>query len=320
MSNFQLRTEVEIQELTSKMKYSDRILSLGSCFSVEIAEKLKSLQYQVLQNPAGITFNPKSIASTIKTIINCNSLPDNSLDCVNGIWSHPDFHGSFNGINETTVLRNIDNSIKKAHDFCKDINYVFITIGTSFVFEEVETQKIVNNCHKRPNNLFERRLLSVGEILQSLIDIQTSLDAYSNNEIQYIITLSPVRHIRDGIQANQRSKSAALTAIHDFIDKTETAHYFPSYEIMIDDLRDYRFYKDDFIHPNNLALQYIYQKFECFGLDESESKVRKKVLGISNRQNHNPLFPDSEAHKNLLAQLEADKLEMRQKFDWMWKC
>jgi len=318
MSNFSLRTEVEIQELASKIQYSDKILSLGSCFSVKIAERLKALQYQVLQNPAGITFNPNSIASTIKSIISANSLPDNSLDLVNGLWSHPDFHGSFNGVNEAEVRTNIDDSINTAHEFCKGVNTFFITIGTSFVFEEIATKKIVNNCHKRPNNLFERKLLSVNEIIESLEEIKANLDAFSSQRIQYVITLSPVRHIRDGIQANQRSKSIALVAIHEFVNSNDNVHYFPSYEILIDDLRDYRFYKNDFIHPNDLALQYIYQKFEAFGLDEAEASIRKKVLGITSRQNHKALFPESEAHKNFLHQLERDKEEMKKQFMWMW--
>jgi hypothetical protein len=318
MSNFLLRTEIEIQELVSKIKYSDKILSLGSCFSVEMAEKLKSLQYQVLQNPAGITFNPKSIASTVKTIISANSLPDKSLVYLNGIWSHDDFHGSFNGADKAKVLANIDSSIQNAHDFIKNLKFVFITIGTAFVFEKIASQKVVNNCHKQPSSHFNRKLLSSSEIHQSLIEMKSNLDAYSTKDIQYILTLSPVRHIRDGIQANQRSKSTALVAIHDFVENSENVHYFPSYEIMIDDLRDYRFYKDDFIHPNNLALQYIYNKFEDFALSNSESSLRKKIANIVNREHHKALFPDSAAHKKFLTQLKIDKAEMKNEFDWMW--
>ena len=319
MSNFLLRTEIEIQELVSKIEYSDKILSLGSCFSVEMAEKLKSLQYQVLQNPAGITFNPKSIASTVKRIISANSLPDKSLVYLNGIWSHHDFHGSFNGPDKAEVLTKIDNSIQNAHDFIKNVKFVFITIGTAFVFEKNSNQNIVNNCHKQPSSLFNRKLLSSTEIHQSLVEIKSTLDTHSTNDIQYILTLSPVRHIRDGIQANQRSKSTALVAIHEFLENSENVHYFPSYEIMIDDLRDYRFYRDDFIHPNDLALQYIYPKFEDFALSDSESTLRKKVAHLVNRESHKALFPESDAHKKFLAQLEMDKAEMRNEFAWMWR-
>jgi len=318
MSNFHLRTEIEIQEISSKIRYSDKILSLGSCFSVEIADKIKSLNYQVLQNPAGITFNPRSIETTVKSIISGNSLPDTSLDLVNGLWSHSDFHGSYNGIDKDEVILNINNSIAKSYDFLKNVNFVFLTLGTAFVFQELASQKIVNNCHKRPNNLFERKLLSVSEIFNSLTDIKTNLDAHSNNEVQYIVTLSPVRHIRDGLTENMLSKSTSLLAIQEFVKTFKSVHYFPSYEIMIDDLRDYRFYKNDYIHPNGLALQYIYQKFEKFGLGKSEENIRKMVSNIKKRENHKALFPDSQAHKDFLTKLESDKIKLSKSYSWMW--
>lgn len=319
MHKILLRTKVPINPIFPKINYENKVFSIGSCFSVEMATRLKKWQYQINQNPSGITFNPISIANTIKSIISVDSLPKGSLNCVNGVWSHPDFHGSFNSIVKDEVNENIQNSLAQAKSYLKDTEFVIITIGTAFVFEQKEDGRIVNNCHKRNASLFERKLLSSDQILKALLSVKSDLDGYCNTKPTYIITLSPVRHVRDGLAANQISKANCLIAINQFVEQYESCHYFPSYEIMLDDLRDYRFYKDDLIHPNTLALSYIFQKFEAFALNTEESNLRQKIDRITASLEHRPINPNSEAHLKFVTQLNKDIDALKDTYAWMFK-
>lgn len=318
MHNFLLRTKVDLKPILNKINYENRVFSIGSCFSVEMANRLKQWQYRVNQNPSGITFNPISIAHTIKSIISPDSLPKVELNCENGIWSHPDFHGSFNSVSQQVVLQNIENSLEESRLFLKSADVIIITLGTAFVFEQKADGKIVNNCHKRQSSLFDRKLLSSDQVFKTLVDLKRGLDSYCEAPPSIILTVSPVRHVRDGLLANQLSKANCLIAINQFVEQHESCHYFPSYEIMLDDLRDYRFYKDDLIHPNNLALNYIFQKFEEFALSPKEADVRKKVDKINAAMSHRPINPESEAHQKFLLQLEKDTLSLKDTYAWMF--
>jgi len=270
---------------------------------VSIGQKLANLKYNIVQNPAGITFNPVSILSTIRACISGNSLPEDKLFLHNGLWSHPDFHGSYNHPDKLTYTSNAKSSLHVASDQLKNVNYIFITIGTAYVFEDIETGTIVNNCHKRPASHFRRRLLDIEEIAKALTSSILLIDGYSNQSVHYIITVSPVRHIRDGLEENLRSKSRLIEAVHKTVEAQKNAFYFPSYEIMIDDLRDYRFYRPDMIHPSNLAVDYIYEKFSDMWLDPTQTYIREAVSDIYKGLNHKPLFPDSEAHGKFLSAL-----------------
>jgi len=303
-----LRTQLSLELSDSKIRYSSNILSIGSCFSVSIGQKLANLKYNIVQNPAGITFNPVSILSTIRACISGNSLPENKLFLHNGLWSHPDFHGSYNHPDKLTYTSNANSSLHVASDQLKKVNFVFITIGTAYVFEDIETDTIVNNCHKKPASHFRRRLLDIEEIEKTLYSSIQLIDEYSDQSVHYIITVSPVRHVRDGLQENLRSKSRLIEAVHKTVESHKNASYFPSYEIMIDDLRDYRFYKPDMIHPSDLAVDYIYEKFSDMWLDPTQSHLREAVSDIYKSLNHSPLFPDSEAHAKFKSAL-SKKME-----------
>ena len=254
----QFQTQVSISDSPFKIKYGDRVLSLGSCFSVHVADILTKLKYDVFQNPCGITFNPFSIFSCIKRCINGNSLLQEELIQSGNLWTHPDFHGSFNNISPNQVSNTIDKSISEAHGFIKSVDYVFITLGTAYVYNFLKTGKLVNNCHKLPADMFERKLQNVEDITQCLNDIITLLTNHSSKPVRFILALSPVRHIKDGLKENQKSKASCLIAIHNVCDQFENVQYFPSYEIILDELRDYRFYNEDMIHPTSTAIKYVF--------------------------------------------------------------
>ncbi|NNL91675.1 MAG: GSCFA domain-containing protein [Saprospiraceae bacterium] len=317
MMEIKWRTTIEIQELEPKILYSQKILSLGSCFSVEIAQKLKSLQYQIFTNPAGITFNPISILTILKRVFSSDSLPEDQLNNQNGIWSHSDFHSSFNKSNKEDYILNANLNLSRASEFIRQTEYVFITIGTAFVFEDLKTGNIVNNCHKRPSNCFKRQLLTKEQIKEALSEIKQLLDDNSQKEINFIFTLSPVRHTRDGIVENMHSKAICLNAIHEFINENDRCHYFPSFEIMIDDLRDYRFYKRDLIHPNDLALDIIFNRFEKFGLFEKEEDLRNRIKNVNQSLQHKPLFPDSEEYKKFEKNRTQKINDLTSQYPWM---
>lgn len=286
------QTKTTIPNSSFNIKYEHKILSLGSCFSVNVASNLMGLKYDILQNPCGITFNPNSILSCIKRCTNGISLLEDNLIQSGNLWCHYDFHGSFNQIDKDIYLKNANNSIQNAGNFMKDLDIVFITLGTAFVYRSVSTGHIVNNCHKLPSNAFNRQLLSVEEIKTNLLDIVNLIEGYSDKPVNFIFTLSPVRHIKDGLEANQKSKASCLLAIHALCDQLNNVEYFPSYEILLDELRDYRFYSDDMIHPSTVAVKYIFEKFEDCYLDSEEKLRRSEISAIQNSLNHRPLHAE----------------------------
>jgi hypothetical protein len=300
------RTEIKPSESAFKIKYEDHILSLGSCFSVEMAHKLANLKYTVMQNPAGITFNPASILNTIRSIKVDKSLPEEELIFNGECWCHEDFHGIFNHPDKSQVQLSIENSLKKAHVFIKNTKIVLITIGTAFVFENIETNKIVNNCHKLPGQKFRRRLLGLDEITEALNETILSINEMSNHHVNFILSLSPVRHLRDGFIENQKSKASCLLAIHKTVESMDNVFYFPSFEILMDELRDYRFYKQDMIHPTEQTTDYIFQKFENTCLLESEKNLRLRIDSVNRGLQHIGHHEASEKHKIFLKSLNED--------------
>jgi len=297
------RTELKIPKSDYLIRYDSKILFIGSCFSVEIGKKLSKLRFNVLQNPSGITFNPVSILTTIRACTLGNSLPTDDFFLYNGLWRHSDFHGSFNHSDKDTCAFIAQKSINKAHSFINNIPNVVITLGTAYVYEEIKSNHIVNNCHKRPSQEFKKRLLSIEDITKSLKESISLLSEASEQQIHYIITVSPVRHIKDGIIENQRSKSRLIEATHTIAEEYDNISYFPAYELLLDDLRDYRFYGRDLVHPSEEAVDYIYDKFQSTYLSDDDAELRQQISQINDGLNHKPLFPNTDDHKAFVVKL-----------------
>jgi len=310
-------THIKQPDFPFKVTYSDTLLSLGSCFAVNMATKLDDLGYRVLRNPAGITFNPASLSRTIKMVKNPDSLHKTPSTQQAELWSHPDFHGSFNNPDRQSHLEMMEGSLKDAHEAISKVSVVLITMGTAHVYVSKESGNIVNNCHKKPADHFDKRLMTIQEIKESLYEIKKTVDELSIQEVNFVISVSPVRHVKNGLVSDRHSKSLLLVACHEFVQEQASVHYFPAYEILVDELRDYRYYADDLIHPSTVAVDHVFECFEQNLLDKKESEVRTKVSDLIQRQNHRPLFPETEAHQKFLKKLKSDKVLLLEKYPFL---
>ena len=302
-----LRTEIKISASTTPIYYKDSVFALGSCFSGHISSQLKRLCYSVFSDPCGITFNPASLLSSIKRVCAPDSLHENELFYQNGHYVHLDFHSSFDHPSKEHYLKYSKNVLHAASDALKKTKVVLVTIGTCFVYRHINTNTIANNCHKLPSEDFTRSLMSLSDVLTTLQELRSTIRAYNEEGPQIIFTVSPVRHTRNGLVDDRKSKSIALLAVHDICDQYADCHYFPAYEIMIDDLRDYRFYNADLIHPRQVAVDHIFDSFSKSWLVEEEGTLRSDISALRLRLDHKPRFPDSTAHRIFLDKLNRDK-------------
>lgn len=297
------RTVMPINKSHLDISYLDKILFLGSCFSENINEKLVERKFDSRSNPFGITYNPISIFNIIDFVLEEKNYTKEDLFLQNEIWNCYDFHSDMSGLEVENVLRNINEKIIETKTFLKETNVLFITFGTAWVYEN--NKKIVANCHKVPSSQFEKRLLTFEEIETKAKSTFAKLKQYSEN-IKIVFTLSPVRHLKDGFVENNLSKSILLVAINN-LQKEKNICYFPAYELVIDDLRDYRFYKEDLVHPNYLAINYIFEQFKSVFFTEKTLtllvKVEKLLKAFQHRINYKETQEYIKFRKNLEKQV-----------------
>ena len=313
----QLQTQIPIKKETrNTIDYNSKLLLLGSCFSENIGFKLSYYKFQANTNPFGILFHPKAIEKLITNVINKKVYSDTDLIFQNERWHCFDAHSSLSSVDKNELLNNLNATITSTSKQLQKATYIVITLGTSWVYRFVETDSLVANCHKIPQKKFLKELLSVDEIRQSLEAI-ISLIKSVNTHINILFTVSPVRHLKDGFIENTQSKSHLIAAIHNVIEPRKNTHYLPSYEIMMDELRDYRFYAEDMIHPNNLAINYIWDKFVNTWFSENSKSTLKDVEIIQKGISHRPFNKNSEQHQQFLINLEKKKQELINQFSFM---
>lgn len=255
------RTEVEIPVSQTHISIEDQVFSIGSCFAAEMSEMLAKAQIQTLNNPFGTVFNPYSLNYSIKKLHGSAFYAEEDLIKYNDEIISLDHHSQFNSRFLHQTLDQINKKIEEGNRFLQNTNWVIITYGTSFIYEFLPKNKLVANCHKIPAKFFNKRLLTHLELTDSIYETATLLKDICKENVQILFTVSPVRHTKDGMVENNLSKAKLISAIHEILPQFENCHYLPIYEIMMDDLRDYRFYKEDLIHPNSQAVQYIWEKF-----------------------------------------------------------
>jgi hypothetical protein len=295
------RTTFKIPESTVKLDYQSNILLMGSCFTENIGKRLSTYKFRTLSNPSGIIFNPVSIANSLKRIIRAEEYKKAELIHYYDQWLSLEHHGSFSHEDANEALQHINESLKQAHTFLKDARLLILTFGTAWVYRYKETDDIVANCHKLPASVFDKQLLSVADITEKYSQLLTLLkDFYPGLEICF--TLSPVRHWRDGAVENQRSKSTLHIAIQQLVEDHANCHYFPAYELQMDDLRDYRFYEADMIHPNAQAVEYIWDHFRQTWMAPQLFPFVDKLEKLSTAMHHRPHQADSEAYRKFAAQ------------------
>ncbi len=307
------RTEVNITESDKKIEIEDKIFSIGSCFASEMSELFQQGQLQTVNNPFGTLFNPFSINNSIKRLHDSEFYHEEELITFNDEFISLDHHSSFDTRFIHQTLEKINKKIVEGNQFLQDSNWVIITYGTSFIYEFEPKKKLVANCHKIPQKFFEKRLLTHQELTDSIYDTILNLKDICKDDLQILFTVSPVRHTKDGMIENQLSKSKLITAIHEVISEIENCHYLPVYEILMDDLRDYRFYKEDMIHPNSQAVNYIFEKFgNAYFSDETKDFIKEnfkinKALEHRSDDEKDPKYLDFREKLNQRIEIQQKK-------------
>lgn len=310
------RTKVKIEESKNKINHLQKISFIGSCFSHNIGEKLLEDEFDVSLNPFGILYHPISIAEAIKKCVLQENFSQSDLLKVGEQWLSLKHHSQFNKLTVDECLSEINDSISASANYYNDSDFLIITFGTAWVYSYNETGKIVANCHKIPNTQFTKRLLSVSEIVKEFKETIEILKEY-NPSLRILFTISPVRHWKDGIVENNRSKATLHLAIKELTEIHDKVNYFPSYEILMDELRDYRFYKDDLLHPNQLAVDYIYERFSEVFFSPETNSLLNKIRKLKSALSHRPFNPKSESHLKFIKSTNDKVQELEKKFPFL---
>lgn len=308
-----LQTQIPLKpQQHNQIDYNSKIVLIGSCFSENIGNKFHYNKVQSLVNPFGILFHPLAIENLITRSINKAYYTEEDLHFHNEQWFCLDAHSKLNQTSKEELLKVINTQIDETHHQLINASHVVITLGTSWVYRHIASDTTVANCHKLPQKQFLKELLTVDQITESLDAIVTLLRNV-NPKVAFLFTVSPVRHIKDGFVENTQSKAHLLSAIHEVVEPRKHIYYFPSYEIMIDELRDYRFYNTDMLHPNEVAIDYIWEKFKAVWLSEEALKTSKFVAEIQAKKTHRPFNPNSETHQQFLTKLQSEIEELQTK-------
>ena len=285
------RTEISLTPLAEGIDHSARIFALGSCFAESISERLQRAKFSVTTNPFGVLFNPFSIANTLDRLADTRAFAVCDIEeGKEGFFSF-DAHSSLDGKTHTEIFANLNQAVAQGSKALHDAEWVILTFGTAWVYER--EGKVVANCHKQPAKEFVRRRLSVEEIVEQY---RTLFEGILRDK-KVILTVSPVRHLGDTLQENSVSKATLRLAVEELVARYENAHYFPSYEILIDDLRDYRYYGDDMVHPSSMAIAYVWEQFCKYALTKRANDLLPLIEQIVTASEHRPFNPDSQAHK-----------------------
>lgn len=305
------RTAYQPKLSDNLIDYSSACFFIGSCFSNNISDYLAERKFKVNANPYGILFNPISIIKATEEIIAERKYTSDNLVFHNELYHSMQHHSDYSHPKAEVVVTAINKCIESSNKHLKEANFLFITLGTAWVYEYEEN--VVANCHKIPNTKFTKRLLSVQEIKVAFLDCFEKVKAF-NSSLKVIFTVSPVRHLKDGFVENNLSKAVLRTAIHEMKEEHAEIDYFPAYEIVQDDLRDYRFYKADLVHPSEEAIEYIWEQFKMTYLDPKCLNIMKRIENLKAAMAHKPRFPDSEAYQKHLAFIEKEKQNLQKYF------
>lgn len=299
------RTEIRIPPLDPPIDYCTTLLSIGSCFADVIASRLAAARFRVTANPTGVLFNPLSIARTLGDFVTGRMVRRSELHYAHGLWYHYDFHGSCSAPSPELALQGMQVARQAGTTAIARCRYVLVTFGTAWVYERADTGEVVANCHKQPQGVFRRRLLDAEEIAAAWSPLLEGPLAGK----RLLLSVSPVRHLADGLEGNSLSKAVLRIAADRLARSHPAVRYFPSFEILTDDLRDYRFYGEDLVHPSVQATDYIWEQFTQAALSREARALLPRVEAIVQAARHRPLHPDGEEFRafcrEMLARIEA---------------
>ena len=311
-----LYTRISIPKAPFAFSYTEQTVLLGSCFAENIGKKLEENKFKTDLNPFGTLYNPSSIAEAIRMLLHPERFTGDDLFRHEGVYHSFSHHSRFSSPSETECLENINGRLFSSAEIIRKARRMIITLGTAWVYRLRSTGKIVSNCHKLPEKMFDRQMLSVDEITAEWKSILLSLWE-QNPELKILFTVSPIRHWKDGAHGNQLSKATLLLAVEQLQkDFPEQTAYFPAYEIMMDELRDYRFYADDMLHPSLQAVEYIWERFTETMLSRETQAILKEWTDIQKAINHKPFQPESEAYKHFISQTLLKMERLNEKFPY----
>ncbi|MBK8144136.1 MAG: GSCFA domain-containing protein [Bacteroidetes bacterium] len=299
----------DIPNLQPAITYQDKIYLLGSCFTEHMTRFLGNAKFQVAENAHGILFNPISVVKSVQDVIHKKVYTEQDLFSIEEYWHSWYHHSDFSDLSKEIVLRKINKTIEEHHQFLKETKFLIITLGSAFAYKHLEQDIYVSNNHRAPHHWFRKDLLSIDTIKNELLKLQTSLSAF-NKGCKIIFTISPVRHSRDGLIENNRSKARLIEAVHSMSD----SYYFPSYEIVIDQLRDHRFYDIDLVHPNFAATQFVWEQFMTHCMDSACYPLIKEMEDLSKAMRHKPKSDESLAHQKFLHSYLEKTIALKTRF------
>jgi hypothetical protein len=328
----EFQSPINIQALPEQISYTDKILLTGSCFTEHIGNRLHELKFDVLQNPNGILFDPHSVASSLLSYIQNKRYTETDLIYLNELWQSWQHHSIFSSTSRDECLRMINESQNSAHQFLKDADWIFITLGSSFSYRLTEQAGVetaaplstpwkgvgseVANCHRAPAQWFHKHLMTIEETGVVLDNCIYQLLQF-NPKLKIIFTISPVRHIRDGVVDNNRSKARLIEVVHHLVNKFDKLYYFPAYELVIDVLRDYRFYDIDMVHPNYAATEFVLEKFVQYCIDLSSQQLMEEVKKLVTARKHKPFQPETKSHRQFLMSNYEKAKTLQEKYPFL---
>lgn len=310
------RTEVEIIPAKNKISYTNQLITLGSCFSDNIGQRLSNAFFPVDVNPFGVLFNPVSIKNGLEILIINKIFTEKEIFKQGSLWSSFSHSTLFSSVDKSECLNNINHRIEAASSGLRRADFLLITFGTAWVYELITSGEVVSNCHKLPAKNFVRKRLTVDEIVTAYSDVLMKLHQL-NPHLQVIFTVSPIRHWKDGAHENNLSKSILLMAIEQINKQFDFAVYFPAYEIQMDELRDYRFYAPDMLHPSETAIDYIWEKFSLTYFSAETQQIKTELEQWRAMLNHRPIHQSSQEYNLFLLSLEKKKEELMLKYHFL---
>lgn len=324
----QFTTKIPVQKSTFPIDYDSKVMLLGSCFAENMGKKFDYFKFQATTNPFGIIFNAVSLEKLIRRAVENRTFTENDIFFHNDLWHCYEVHSELSNSDKDAFLKSLNNIIRSTNKQLNDSTHIIITLGTSWVYRNIESNEIVANCHKVPQKQFTKELLSIHQIEESLQSIISLIHSVNPN-CNFIFTVSPVRHIKDGFAENTLSKAHLIAAIHSILNKkfstslemtNQNRNYFPSYEIMMDELRDYRFYAEDMLHPNQTAIDYIWIQFFENYISESVFGLMNEICSIQKGLQHRPFNPNTENHQKFLNQLDLKIKTIKNQYPFIKFC
>ena len=310
------RTQVELPERETEIRHSERIMLFGSCFAENIGNLLKENKFRCDVNPFGVLYNPLSIANALNQILEGKEYREEDLFFSGGLWHSWMHHSDFSAPSQEEALALVNSRLTKAKENLAKADWLVMTWGTAYVYIHQEMQKVVGNCHKQPDKTFRRLMLNAEAFVEECRDVLKKCREVNPN-LKVLFTVSPIRHAKDGMHGNQLSKATLLLAIDEICRTCQNCLYFPSYEIVMDELRDYRFYSDDMIHLSSKAVEYIWECFSrCYFSKETQA-IMKEWAEVKRALDHKPFRPNSDAYRAFLSQIVLKIMQMKEKFPYL---